>query len=355
MAFSLKRAGKNLLALGIGAAMAVALAEIALIWLMPPPVIYRQPQPRFEYDERLGWKLRPGQRSFTMSEPVTTNALGLRSPEVDGPPTAGELRILCLGDSQTFGNGVGQEKTYPRRLEALLAARRPGERFTVVNAGVPAYDTLQEVEQMERLLPRLRPAVVIVGFYLNDIGEAAYPDKSQAMDAEKGTFRRQGPTALLSEETIYVLKRSRLVTLLYYQLRQLLSRSETEAFTLPLNGKTNTVLEQGWSHIEAALRRAKSLVEAQGGRLVVFPLPDPQEFAGKDYPDEKYRSRLLSVAAELGVTAFDPTPELMADGRDFARYFLAWDGHLNEAAHERIAERLAELPELAQPSHASAP
>ena len=355
MPISLKRWAQNFLALGIGLLLALALTEIALIWLMPPPVIYREPQPIFDYDARLGWKLRPRQRSFTLAEPVTTNALGLRSPEVDGPPAAGELRILCLGDSQTFGNGMGQEKTYPRRLEGLLAARRPGSRVTVVNAGVPGYDTLQEVDQMERLLPRLRPALVIVGFYLNDMGEAAYPDKSQVMDEEKGTFRRKGATALLSEETIHLLKRSRLVTLLYSKLHQLLARGETELFILPLRGKTNAQIEQGWSNIEAALRRAKSELDAQGGGLVVFPIPDPQEFVGQDYPDEKYRSRLLSVAAKLGVSAFDPTPELMADSRDYDSYFLAWDGHMNEAAHRRIAERLAGLPEMARAWPAGAP
>jgi lysophospholipase L1-like esterase len=350
----LKRIAMNLLALGVGVLLALALAEIALIWLMPPPIIYREPQPSFDYDARLGWKLRPRQHSFTLSEPVTTNALGLRSPEVDGPPAAGERRILCLGDSQTFGNGVGQERTYPRRLEVLLAPGREGERFTVVNAGVPGYDTLQEVDLLERLLPVVRPEVVVVGFYLNDINEAAYADKSQVMDQEKGTFRRQGSAALLSEETIHLLKRSRLVTLLYWQLRQLGARGKTNLFYLPLQGKTDPLLEQGWSHIEAALQRAKALVEAQGGRLAVFPIPDPQDFLGS-YPAERYRSRLLSLAARLGVTAFDPTPEMKASGRGFSNYFLAWDGHINEAAHQHIAERLGEALELTHAARAGSP
>ncbi len=341
MAFSLKRFGKNLLALGLGALFAVALAEIALIWLMPPPVIYREPQPGFEYDERLGWKLRPGQHCFTVGQPVTTNALGLRSPEVASTTAEGELRILVLGDSNTFGNGVGQEETYPRRLEALLASRQPAARVTVVNAGVPGYDTGQEVELMERLLPAVNPSLVVIGFYLNDIGEAAYPDKSQVMDKELGTFRRQGTSALLSEETVHLLKRSRLVTLLYWQVRQFGARGEANAFYLPLQGKTNPELEQGWSNIEAALQHARSLVEARGGRLLVFPIPDAQDFLGS-YPQERYRSRLLSLATKLGLASFDPTPGMRTQAKGFATFFLAWDGHINRSAHERIAEGLAD-------------
>jgi lysophospholipase L1-like esterase len=341
MAFSLKRFGKNLLALVLGTVFAVALAEIALIWLIPPPAIFREPQPRFEHDERLGWKLRPGQHGFTIGEPVTTNTLGLRSPELPTESSEGELRILILGDSNTFGLGVGQEETYPRRLEALLAARRGAGRVTVVNAGVPAYDTGQEVDLLERLLPVVNPSVVVIGFYLNDIGEAAFPGKDQVVDRELGTFRKNGTAALIPEKAIYLLKRSRLVTLLYSQLGQIASRDQASLYYLPLQGKTNPELERGWSNIEAALQRARSRVEARGGRLLLFPIPDGQDFLGS-YPHEQYRSRLLALAARLHIEAFDPTPEMKADSQEHTTFFQAWDGHINRSAHERIAEGLAD-------------
>ena len=49
---------------------------------------------------------------------VTTNSIGLRSPEIrQNKP---DLRIVCLGDSVTFGWGVPEEDSYPRQLEHLL-------------------------------------------------------------------------------------------------------------------------------------------------------------------------------------------------------------------------------------------
>jgi len=64
-------------------------------------------------------------RRFT----VSTNSLGMRSPELEEPRT--RIRVLCLGDSVTFGWGVPVEQSFP----ALLAAALDVE---TVNAGVPA-------------------------------------------------------------------------------------------------------------------------------------------------------------------------------------------------------------------------
>jgi lysophospholipase L1-like esterase len=65
---------------------------------------------------------------------VSTNSIGLRGPELDTPKE--RFRVICAGDSVTFGWGVSYEESYPARLQrALTKADRAVE---VVNAGVPA-------------------------------------------------------------------------------------------------------------------------------------------------------------------------------------------------------------------------
>jgi lysophospholipase L1-like esterase len=59
---------------------------------------------------------------------VSTNKQGFRSPEL-GEKT--RFRILCIGESVTFGWGVKAEESYPARLGVELGAE-------VINAGVPA-------------------------------------------------------------------------------------------------------------------------------------------------------------------------------------------------------------------------
>lgn len=64
-------------------------------------------------------------RRFTAS----TNALGLRGPDIQTP--AQGYRILCIGDSVTFGWGVSDDESYPAHLGRTLDVE-------VLNAGMPA-------------------------------------------------------------------------------------------------------------------------------------------------------------------------------------------------------------------------
>lgn len=47
------------------------------------------------------------------------------------------VRVLCVGDSHTFGAGVDVYESYPAQLQALLDADSPG-RFSVINLGCRA-------------------------------------------------------------------------------------------------------------------------------------------------------------------------------------------------------------------------
>lgn len=60
---------------------------------------------------------------------VWTNHLGMRGPMPRDPKEG--FRILCLGDSVTFGWGMPYEESYPARLAELLGVE-------TIDAGVPA-------------------------------------------------------------------------------------------------------------------------------------------------------------------------------------------------------------------------
>lgn len=62
---------------------------------------------------------------------VDTNSQGLRGPEFQTP--APGFRIVCIGDSVTFGWGVPWEESYPARLGEILGVE-------VLDGGTPAMD-----------------------------------------------------------------------------------------------------------------------------------------------------------------------------------------------------------------------
>jgi lysophospholipase L1-like esterase len=118
-------------------------------------------------DDDLFWTLHPDQHVFFQDAWITTNRLGLRSPEVPAKEL-GEFRILCLGESTTFGAGVSDFETYAARLEHYLGAWDSGMKYRVINAGVSAYSSFQSLKYLELRGLGLEPDIVLFYHEYND-------------------------------------------------------------------------------------------------------------------------------------------------------------------------------------------
>ncbi len=72
------------------------------------------------------------------------------------------LSIVALGSSSTSGAGTSSpEHAYPARLAAWLSARFPGQRLTVENRGVPGAELEEMVAQLDQVLARGTPDLVV--------------------------------------------------------------------------------------------------------------------------------------------------------------------------------------------------
>lgn len=107
--------------------------------------------------------LFPGQPA---SYAVETNDRGFRTDPFSEAKPPGIFRIVCLGDSSTFGMNVEAADAYPKVLAALLEARMPG-RFQVLNLGVPGYTSRQGLELIRREVVALEPDLVTFGYGSN--------------------------------------------------------------------------------------------------------------------------------------------------------------------------------------------
>jgi lysophospholipase L1-like esterase len=97
------------------------------------------------------------------------NALGMRGAETAAARAPGRLRVLCVGDSITYGEAVADDAdTYPAQLQAAFAAQgRPD--VEVQNGGVMGYGSRQCARQLAELLPRTRPDLVLCCVGWNDV------------------------------------------------------------------------------------------------------------------------------------------------------------------------------------------
>ena len=120
-----------------------------------------RPEASYAYSPTLGWELRPNVRT----ELVTSNSRGIRgSREYAEAPPPGTHRVLCLGDSFTFGPGLRDDETMPARLEAALNADGTA-RWEALNLGVEGYGTDQQWLYFADRGLRYRADVVVLSFF----------------------------------------------------------------------------------------------------------------------------------------------------------------------------------------------
>ena len=116
----------------------------------------------------LGKRLVPGFAGEHTGVQISVNSHGMRDREYDATKPPGSLRILALGDSWTFGVGMNNEDTWPKRLESLLTS--PERPVAVMNTGVSGYETYHEAFYYKELAPEFQHDLVLVGIYpVNDV------------------------------------------------------------------------------------------------------------------------------------------------------------------------------------------
>ncbi len=89
-------------------------------------------------------------------------------PDLPGMARLAELeeatsRVLCVGDSYTYGIGASEGMDYPRQLEAALNGRLgPEERVAVVNAGIAGANSSMMLEALPGFLAAVEPDLVVL-------------------------------------------------------------------------------------------------------------------------------------------------------------------------------------------------
>lgn len=100
--------------------------------------------------------------SFRSNPEINVNRHGYRNPEFETLDTT-KPRLLFLGDSFTWG-------AQAKPLDSCFADLLRQEGLEVLNLGIPGTGPQQYLQQGLRWIPRLRPAAVVLNFYMgNDV------------------------------------------------------------------------------------------------------------------------------------------------------------------------------------------
>lgn len=121
------------------------------------------------HDTTFGSGVGPNSLKFNVNY-VHLNSDNMRDREfpVDKPDNT--IRIAGVGDSYTFGSGIKDvNNTYLKVLERMLNSRASGEKYEVLNFGIPGKDTQDELEIIRGKVLKYEPDIIMIGYLLNDL------------------------------------------------------------------------------------------------------------------------------------------------------------------------------------------
>lgn len=143
-------------------------------WPKPPKKarVGLAPMVKSSSNKNIIYELKPLLDVYFVGAPTQTNSLGFRDNDHEYEKREGVVRIVGLGDSVMFGQGVPQNKDYLSVLETYLndnCSEGSGLIWEVINMAVPGYNTVMEVETLKDKGLAYKPDVVILGYVGNDI------------------------------------------------------------------------------------------------------------------------------------------------------------------------------------------
>ncbi|MDP6930538.1 MAG: SGNH/GDSL hydrolase family protein, partial [Planctomycetota bacterium] len=105
--------------------------------------------------------------AFVVYQTHAREPVEIHQGDSESNPT--DLRILCVGDSYTFGDGASDSNhSYPMVMQRLLTAQL-GRKVTVANFGWPGDSSRDVLSSLGRNLEKVHPHVVCVLIGTNDI------------------------------------------------------------------------------------------------------------------------------------------------------------------------------------------
>jgi lysophospholipase L1-like esterase len=301
----------------------------------------------FEGDPLLLWRLKPNLDhavwDFTV---LSTNSEHLRSEQSSRslkPKPPGTIRIVCLGDSVTFGYRVPvvwpdrpteydpDWLPYPMLLEKHLRAANPGRNIEAITMAVPGYTSHQGLAWLRRDIARLQPDLLTVSFGWNDASSSDVPDR----DAIRTSWYAVGVRWLVDHSQAFA-----------HATRWLRAR---EALKQQVESKTPQIRPRPAARVsqQEYLDNMFAIVDlARQHRAAVIIIAAPYRDHSSEAPEAdlmlQYRVALGSTMRQRGVP-FLEIRELTEDAYPANEGWFGERIHPNHMGHRLMASELVKL------------
>jgi lysophospholipase L1-like esterase len=261
---------------------------------------------------------------FAQHQPqISRNSLGYRDREL-GPKDPHRCRIVVVGDSFTWGQGIETSERFSNLLEGFL-----GPRYEVLNFGIPGHDMPQHLEVLDQVLP-LHPDFVLLQLFINDF--------------ETAQMKRPRPHPLISDGAARGWGRSSALYDLasgpWVQIQEATGLAESYVHYLDRNLRDPHApnAQIAFGMLRQFLEKAKAAGVGVG--VVLFPMTDAMGPNGSHYPVGFIHDRTRQIAADEGVPYLDLLPAFSTYKDPKTLWVSPFDAHPNAIANKRAAQEI---------------
>lgn len=259
----------------------------------------------------------------------TLNSVGWRDDEHTFEKPAGTFRILGLGDSYLYGQGVKPADRCLDRLPALLRRQWPDTPFETINTGQPGYNTIKEADSLEHCGWKYSPDLVILHFVPNDIEADIYTEKPKVEFFTEYTTSFLGTDWLSQHSEVWALAR-----------RKVLGQIKGRAY---IRQSIDSFVSQPekWENCRRPLAEIAERCREHHVGLLVVVFPFFINLDG-DYPFQPIHDRVREFCAESKIPCLDLRDKFRSyNGPELWVHPI--DQHPNDIAHRHSAEAIAEF------------
>ncbi len=319
--------------------------------------------PSVQYDKELGWVSVPNYYEKNYYAPDTdlrTNSRGFRADkEFTRQVPSGKLRVICSGDSQTYGDGVANDRTWCQNLEST------NDRIQSVNMSETGYGADQMYVWYKREGAGLDHDVHVFAVVTDDFRRMAF---NVVGGYGKPVLKLRN--AELTEENVPVPRRSHILHLLALKpnpLREfrslaalvwLAGRAVPVRDTAFANGPT----EEQSQILDKMFENLQTIEKQKNSVLVLLYIPSRVSDYEPGGSSPAWRNWIQTestkrdfVVVDL-IDDFKKLPVTEKDGMFIwpgsTQYFAEAPGHFDDQGHEWVAKelyaRLIAIPQVAE-------
>lgn len=258
----------------------------------------------------------------------TMNSVGWRDNEHPVKKPAGTFRILGLGDSYLYGQGVKSRDRCLDRLPELLKHEWPKADFETINTGQPGYNTAKELSTLKQCGWQYSPDLVILHFVPNDIEPDIYTKRPKVEFFAEYNNSFLGSDWLSQHSELWALARRKV----WGQIKgQAYIRQSIDSFVSQ---------PEKWENCRHSLSEIAEQCQQHDVGLLVVVFPFFINLNG-DYPFQIIHDRVKAFCAESKIHCLDLRDEFRSySGPEL--WVHPVDQHPNEIAHGLAAKAIAD-------------